>query len=246
MTPDELIPGYHAVRAVLLDKTTQVNAVWIAKGKKTGRVREIREMAGKRDVPIFIRQVSDLSQCLPDVVHQGFVAFAQNPFQYVDLNQLIRTAHTEKALLIGLDHITDEGNLGAVIRTAVFFGADGLILPKDRSAGMSASVIKASAGAHRHLPVARVVNMARTLGLLKEKGYWIIGASGESSDTIYDFDWNRNVVLVLGNEARGISPSARKKCDQQVAIPAYGKTPSLNVAVAAGAILSEILRQKKT
>lgn len=242
--PHNLIPGLHSVREALMDGKTQIKELWVAEGKKSSRIIELLEIAKNKNIPVLSKKIADLSQILPDVSHQGIAAVIQE-FSYVDLDRLVHLKPHKQALLIALDHITDEGNLGSIIRTAVFFGAHGLILPKDRSAGMTAKVLKRSSGVFSHLPVARVVNLVRALDQLKKDDYWIIGASGESQSHIYDFDWSRNVVLVLGNEHRGLSPSVRKQCDHVVEIPGSGQAESLNVAVACGVILSEILRQRE-
>jgi len=117
-------------------------------------------------------------------------------------------------------------------------------LPKDRSAKISVNMIKRSAGTYVHLPVARVVNLARALDKLKKRGFWIIGAAGESKESIYKFEWKRDLILILGNEYRGLSPLIKDKCHQLVSIPSLGKAEALNVSVAAGVILSEIIRQR--
>ncbi|MDP6179806.1 MAG: RNA methyltransferase, partial [Desulfatiglandales bacterium] len=168
-------------------------------------------------------------------------------FRYFDLDQIIDTSLHDPAhaLIVAADHITDEGNLGALIRTGVFFGAHGLVLPKDRSASVSERVKKRSSGAYVHLPVARVVNLGRTLDILIKKGFWIIGAAGDSLGSIYQFDWNRDLVLVLGSEEKGLSRTVRSRCHQLVGIPSYGHVSSLNISVAGGIILSEIVRQRR-
>ena len=148
-------------------------------------------------------------------------------------------------LILIADHITDEGNLGAIIRSAVFFGVNGLILPKDRSAGITETVKKRSSGAYVHLPISRIVNIGRTLDTLDQKGFWIIGTDEKAEESIYDFDWNRDVALVLGSEGRGLSQVARKRCHQMVKIPSFGSLSTLNVSVSGGIILSEIVRQRQ-
>lgn len=238
-----LIPGFHAVREVLIHGKTRIKEIWVSEGKKNARTREILQIAIEKKVPVFFKKNTELSRLLPDITHQGIVASVVG-FTYVGLDRLARTRPPEQALLIALDHITDEGNLGAIIRTAVFFGAHGLIIPKDRSAGITANVLKRSSGGYVHLPIARVVNMGRALDLLKKEGFWIIGASGESRSPVYEFDWKRDVVLVLGNEQKGLSRSVRKQCHQLVGIPVSGHAESLNVAVASGVFLSEIARQR--
>lgn len=151
----------------------------------------------------------------------------------------------DAGLILIADHITDEGNLGAIIRSAVFFGANGLILPKDRSAGITETVKKRSSGAYMHLPISRIVNIGRTLDILDQNGFWIIGTDEKADESIYDFDWQRNVALVLGNEERGLSQVARKRCHQIVKIPSFGSLSTLNVSVSGGVILSEIIRQRQ-
>ena len=241
------IPGFHGVRECLNHDKIGIKELWIADGKKSSRIEEILSIAREREVPVLFKNITEISRRFPDFAHQGIVALAQG-FSYANLEQVIHLALQSEgqALLIALDHITDEGNLGALIRTAAFFGAHGIIIPKDRSASVTAKVLKRSSGAHLFLPITRVVNIGRTLDLLKNKKFWVIGASGESRDSIYRFDWQRDLVLVLGNEQRGLSRAVKKRCHQVVAIPPWGHVESLNVSVACGAILSEMLRQRRS
>ena len=240
-----LIPGFHGVRETLNQGKVGIREIWIATGKKPGRIRDILRIAKEHDIPISYKEVSELSRFLPDVAHQGIVAVAKE-FAYADLNHIIEASlqNREAATLIVADHITDEGNLGALIRTAAFFEVHGLIIPGDRSARISARILKRSSGGYLHLPIAKVVNIGRTLDLLKKKGFWIIGASGEASMSIYRFDWGRDLALVLGNEKNGLSRTARKRCHEVVSIPSSSPVESLNVSVSGGIILSEIVRQR--
>jgi 23S rRNA (guanosine2251-2'-O)-methyltransferase len=239
-----LIPGFHGVREAVTGGQTRIREIWVAEGKKTLRTGEILQMAKEKNIPVIIKKNEELSRSLPGISHQGIVALVEG-FSYCELSRLTDTRPKNQALLIALDHITDEGNMGAIIRTAVFFGANGLIIPKDRSAGITASVVKRSSGAWMHLPIARVVNLGRALDTLNKKGFWIIGTSGEGRESIYNFDWNRDIVLVLGNEQKGLSQSVDKRCHEIVGIPVSGPAESLNVAVASGVILSEVTRQRK-
>ncbi len=241
-----LIPGFHGVRENLIQGEIKIEELWIAEGKKSGRIKEILRIAGERNIPIRYKKATRLSRLFPDMAHQGIVALAEE-FSYSDLDHLIDISlhNQEQGLLIVADHITDEGNLGALIRTAMFFRAQGLIIPKSRSAKVTAKVLKRSSGACVHFPISRVVNIGRSLDLLERRGFWIVGTSGDSSESIYHFDWNRDLVLVLGNEQRGLSRSALQRCHQMVSIPLFGHVDSLNVAVACGVILSEIMRQRK-
>jgi len=224
----------------------RIDELWITKGKNTARVREILRLAEERGIPVQLKEGAALDTLLPGIAHQGIVAGAEK-FTYSDLTTIIDTSlhDPDHALIVAADHITDEGNLGALIRAAVFFGAHGLILPKDRSAKVTERVKKRSSGAYAHLPVARVVNLARALDILNKKGFWIIGAAGESPESIYEFDWNRDLILVLGSEDRGLSRPVRSRCHQLIRIPSSGHLGALNISVAGGIILSEIVRQRK-
>lgn len=239
------VPGFRALWASLNKGEGTLRELWLAEGKRSRRAKQLLALARERGVPVRFKKDSELSSLLPGVSHQGMVGITQS-LPYVGLERVVEASlsHRGLGLLLALDHITDEGNLGSLIRTAGFFGAHGLIVPQRRSAGLSPRVVKRSSGGYLSIPVVRVVNMARTLDLLEDKGYWIIGASGEAAESVYDFDWVRDVVLVLGNEQRGLSDSARKKCSMEVSIPCTGEVDSLNVAVAGGVILSEIIRQR--
>ena len=233
------------MREALLRGQIRIDELWVSTGKRSVRVREILQIAGERKIPVQFKKGPVLDNLMPGIAHQGIVALAEK-FTYFDLDYIIDTSLRDSgyALIVAGDHITDEGNLGALIRTAVFFGSQGLILPKDRSAGVTERVRKRSSGAYFHLPVARVVNMGRALDMLDKKGFWIIGAAGEGPESIYQFDWKRDLVLVLGSEDRGLSRSIRQRCHQLVGIPSQGYSGSLNISVAAGVILSEIIRQR--
>ena len=241
-----LVPGFHGVRETLRRGQVKIKALWIAEGKQSARVREIIRSAETKGIPVCFKKAKDLSSLLPDMAHQG-IAAVMDAFPYTPLKQIIETSSTTKGhtLLLAADHITDGGNLGAIIRAAGFFGAHGLIIPKDRSASVDAKVLKRSSGAYVHVPISRIVNLGRALDELEKAGFWIIGASGEGRQSIYDFDWNRDVVMILGNEKQGLSRSVRRRCHEVVGIPSSGHVESLNVAVACGVILSEILRQRK-
>jgi 23S rRNA (guanosine2251-2'-O)-methyltransferase len=240
-----LIPGLHSVKEALISERIKINEIWISEGRDPARAREIRELAGKKRIPVISQKIEFLNDALPDTAHQGIVAVARE-FPYAELEDLIDSSKNKAGhgLLIAVDHITDEGNLGALIRTAVFFGAQGIILPKDRSAQITHTVMKRSAGTYLNLPIARVVNLSRALETLTDAAFWTIGAAGDAGESIYGFDWKRDIVLVLGSEDKGLSHIIRDKCDQIVGIPSAGPAESLNVSVACGVILSEIARQR--
>jgi 23S rRNA (guanosine2251-2'-O)-methyltransferase len=244
MDRNHLIPGLHATRDALLSTRIKIRELWITEDKRSARIDDILSIAQSKGIPVRFKKIDEMEKRLPGVNHQGVAALAEQ-FSYSDLEDILSsTSGDAPALLIAADHITDEGNLGALIRTGAFFGAHGLILPKRRSAEVTPRVIKSSCGGHLYLPVVRVVNMVRALEILDKKGFWIIGAAGEGNESIYDFDWNRHLVLVLGSEDRGLSRLVRSRCHQIVRIPSCGHVGALNVSVAAGIMLSEITRQR--
>jgi 23S rRNA (guanosine2251-2'-O)-methyltransferase len=239
------IPGFHAVRETLVKTPEKLLEVWVGAGRKGARAEEIARLGAEKGVPVLFKDLREIEAVIPEGIHQSFVALAE-VFSYTDLEDLVEKSHREPggALLIVADHVTDEGNLGALIRTAAFFGVHGLILPKDRSAKITGKLLKRTSGAYASLPISQVVNLGRTLDLLARKGLWIIGAAGEARESIFDFDWDRDVVLVLGSESRGLSRSVRDQCHALVKIPGSGQVESLNLSVAGGVILSEIVRQR--
>ena len=243
-TLPQIIPGFHGVMDSLLKNSASIREIRIAKGKKSKRLAEIIRVARKQHIPVITQNISEFSMSFPDMAHQGVVALLKD-FSYTELDALVKKASEKpgRSILIAADHITDEGNLGSIMRTVAFFGAHGLIIPKDRSAGISARVLKSAAGAHNHLPVARVVNLGSSLKKMNKQGFWIIGTSTQGV-SVFQFDWDRDIVLVLGNEQKGLGPSIRRLCHETVNVPSPGQVESLNVAVAGGVIMSEILRQR--
>ncbi|MEA3360617.1 MAG: 23S rRNA (guanosine(2251)-2'-O)-methyltransferase RlmB [Thermodesulfobacteriota bacterium] len=238
------VSGINAVRENLR-RGNNIIEILIAKQRKMDRILEILDMAGKKSIPIKFKEKSHLDRILPNLSHQGIIAFLKN-YRYFHLDELIKIALKSKGkgFLLIADHITDTGNLGALIRTAEFFGVQGLILPKDRSAFITDTVHRTSAGGSAYLPVTRVVNLSRTIDQLANNDLWIIGTSEESKTSIYEFDWNRDIVLVMGSEGKGLSRVVRDKCHHMVSIPGFGQLDSLNVSVASGVIFSEIVRQR--
>ncbi len=239
------IPGLHAVRETLQKGRDRIIAIWVREGKGGDRIAEITRLSKERKIPLFAKTALEFNEVAPNVNHQGVLAFC-DAFPYAELDDLhqISAGSPNAGLLVATDHITDEGNLGALLRTCAYFGVHGLILPKDRSARMTGKVIQRSAGTHVHIGIARVVNLGRALDSLSRKGFWIIGAAGESPVSVFEFDWIRDVVLVLGSEGKGLSRSIRDKCHELIRIPGSGTVDSLNVSVAAGIILAEVLRQR--
>ena len=182
----------------------------------------------------------DLERLCGSPDHQGVVAEV-DPYPYAHADGLLEG---ENPLVVALDEVQDPHNLGAVVRAAEVAGATGVVIPERRAASVTAAVCKASAGAVEHLPVARVRNLADWLARAKEREAWVYGA-GASARTVYtDVDWTGPAVLVMGSEGKGLRPRVASTCDEQVSVPVRGKVASLNVSVAAAAILFEAARQR--
>ncbi|NLD35735.1 MAG: 23S rRNA (guanosine(2251)-2'-O)-methyltransferase RlmB [Desulfatiglans sp.] len=242
----QFIPGIHSVKEAILNNRNSIAEIWVDQEKTSQRIKELIALAEKHNIPVFEKDNATLNMVLPNTNHQGITALTEG-FNYTELTDLINSSSSLKGkrLFLAIDHITDEGNLGAIIRTAAFFGVNGVIIPKDRSAKVSGAVMKRSSGGYNHVPVSLVVNLGRAIEQLDEAGFWIIGTSGDGKETIYDFKFNGDILLILGNEEKGISPVIFKRCHQTLNIPSSGKIHALNVSVAAGVVISEIMRQKQ-
>ncbi len=240
------VSGVRAVTEILRNNPDQVKEIWIAR-RSLSALEEILEIAEREGISINYKDYKELSLLVPNVNHQGIVAIVSD-FRYKTLDELILHVKdlNEKPIIIALDHITDEGNFASIIRTSAFFGVNGIVIPKKRSVSVSAQVIKRSSGAYLYVPIVRVANMASALKRLSDEGFWIIGTSSRGNVSLYDFDWDRELVLVLGNEEKGISQPVENVCHEIVNIPVFGAIEALNVSVATGIFLSEIIRQRKT
>ncbi|MCE5264682.1 MAG: 23S rRNA (guanosine(2251)-2'-O)-methyltransferase RlmB [Deltaproteobacteria bacterium] len=240
----QVIYGINPLLEVLLSHPAMLERIVVAEGRGGGEVRRILDLAAEHGIPHEFCGRDRLEKLAPHQVHQG-VAGLCRPQVYATVDEVIANRHEKSKydLVVLLDSVTDPQNLGSIIRTAHCCGANGVIIPENRAASVTASVAKASAGAVQHLPTAMVVNLARTIEYLKEKNFWIYGADAEAQMEADAPDYQGNVALVMGSEGRGIRPLIRKNCDFLISIPMRGKVASLNVSVAAGVILFGILRK---
>lgn len=174
---------------------------------------------------------------------QGVVAEVAS-YEYQTLDQVLAKIKHPLPFLVMLDGLEDPHNLGAIIRTAEACGVDGIIVPKNRSVGLNATVVKVSTGAIEYVNLIEVTNLARTLEDLKKKGFWIVGADMEGQIDFHDQDYQMPLVLVIGSEGKGISRLVKESCDYLVNIPMYGKVNSLNASVSAGIIFYEVVRKR--
>jgi 23S rRNA (guanosine2251-2'-O)-methyltransferase len=237
----DFICGINPVLEALSAGRRHFDRLLVVKGLRNRRVSEAITRASQLGVALRFETREALDRLAGGTPHQGIIAVV-SPTPAIALSDLLATAH-DPALLVVLDGIEDPRNLGAIVRTVEAAGADGVLLPERHSAGLSETVNRASAGALEHVKVARIGNVSQALDSLKERGIWVIGldATGERWDKI---DFRRPVALVLGGEGRGIRRLVREHCDQVAALPLFGHVSSLNVSVAAGAVLYEVIRQR--
>ena len=233
-----ILIGIHPV-AEALRARRPLDRVLVARGVGGARVQEIIDLSRKNSTPLRFEERAALDRLAGSAAHQGVVALGAAK-QYAELDEIAAAAH----MLVVLDGLEDPHNLGAVIRTAHAAGADAVVVPERRAAGLTDTVAKAAAGALEHLPVARVTNINRALEDLKKGGFWIYGVD-ERGDQNYDMvDYAERAVLVFGAEGKGLHQMVRQHCDVLVRIPMSGKISSLNVSVAAGVVLFDWKRRR--
>jgi 23S rRNA (guanosine2251-2'-O)-methyltransferase len=237
----EHICGVHAVYEALASRRQILERIHIAREAHSGKIKEILDLARERGVPVRKEERLVLDRMARGEVHQGIIAIS-GEVGYADFEILFRK---DKPLIVVLDGVEDPHNLGAVIRTAEGCGASGIVVPERHSAPLSATVVKASAGASAHLPVVRVKNLVNAIDEMKERGIWIVGIDPAGEKDWTGFDYTVPVALVLGGEHKGLRRLVREHCDTLVRLPMLGKIASLNISVAAGVVLYEVIRQRR-
>ena len=243
------LTGIHAVREAL-EAGRAFDRIVIARGRQDTRVEEIVKLARERNISVRFEERGQLDRLADSKDHQGVVALAAARAA-ATLDDILAAANAglgrgEKGLIVLLDGVEDPHNLGAIIRTALAAGAHGVVIPERRAAGLTDTVARASAGALSHLPVAKVTNLVRTMEELKEAGYWLIGLDEDAPQNYTQADYTSPVGIVLGGEGQGLHELTRKRCDFLVSLPTVGPVKSLNVSVAAGVVLFEVLRQRRS
>lgn len=219
--------------------------------KKVEKVRKIYLQTGFHDqnlifliektkIPVIYRDKKELDQ-LANGIHQGIILDVAD-FSYTDYHEFIQD---EDSFVLVLDHLEDPHNLGAIIRTSEAAGVNGIIIPKDRSVGVNATVMKTSVGAIDNIPVSLVTNLNQTIQDLKKQGFWVVGTDMENAIDYREIDYSGKIALVIGNEGNGMSRIIRESCDFIAKIPMYGKVNSLNASVAGGIMIYEVIRQKR-
>jgi len=241
----ELIFGIHAVTARLERDPATINRLVIQSNRQAGRVAELIDKARTHGIMIEFHPRHELDQRLPGVRHQGLIAECQQAQEASEAELWTALTQTEQGLWLVLDHIQDPHNLGACLRTAAAAQVAGVIIPRDRAAGLNATVRKVASGAAERVPVYRVVNLARCLRTLRDASVRILGTDGAAQEDIYTVDMRGSLALVLGGEGEGLRRLTRTCCDHLVKIPMAPGVESLNVSVAAGICLYEAVRQRR-
>lgn len=238
------IYGINAVAEALKARGRAFQWVGVAKERHDLRLQRVIEECRRQGVAVRFLSRAELDDMAGNNAHQGVVAVTSAK-QYSGLDDVVAGKRGPYSLVVVLDGVEDPHNLGAILRTADAAGADGVVIPERRAASVTAIVTKASAGASEHLPIARVTNVSRTLEELKSRNLWIVGLDERGTQTYESLDYNMDCAVVLGAEGKGVHELVRRKCDYLVSIPMLGKVSSLNVSVAAGVVLYEIVRQRR-
>jgi 23S rRNA (guanosine2251-2'-O)-methyltransferase len=240
---EEILIGKNPVLEAL-KSGRDINKIWIAEGAQKGQTVQVIALAKEAGVIVQFAPRKKLDQ-LSEGSHQGIVAQVA-AYQYAEIDDLFNRAKErgEDPFILLLDEIEDPHNLGSILRTADASGAHGVIIPKRRAVGLTATVAKSSTGAIEYIPVVRVTNMARTIEELKEKGVWIIGTDASGNIDYRKMDATLPLGLVIGSEGKGMGRIVREKCDFLVHLPMVGKVTSLNASVAGSLLMYEVYRKR--
>ena len=242
--PTEFLYGIHPVTEVFRAGRRKIYRVFKTPKARSRRIMDLLMYAKQAGVPVKTGTLTELAALAQTDQHQGVCAEV-GLYPVVSLEVFcdeVGAVPTARRLLL-LDHIVDPQNLGALIRTACCAAVDGIIITKDRTAALTPTVSKASAGALEHIRLARVTNMTNTIKRLQKNGFWVFGLSGDGRQSIYTSDFSGPVALVIGSEAKGLRPLVKKSCDQLMRIPQADTIDSLNASVAGGIAIYEIYRQ---
>lgn len=241
--PEGVVFGRNEVRE-LLKSDRQVDKLFVRRGDREGSIGVIVALAAEKGVPVIYVEREKLDRMCAGGVHQGVAASAAEK-EYCTIEDILKIAEDrgEQPFIVILDGVEDPHNLGAVIRSAECAGCHGVVIPKRRTAGVTAAAAKASAGAVEHIAIAREVNIASAIDRLKEAGIWIYAAEAGGT-SVYETDIDRPAAFVFGSEGRGVSRLVKEKSDYVISLPLCGKINSLNVSAAASAVLFERVRRR--
>jgi 23S rRNA (guanosine2251-2'-O)-methyltransferase len=243
MSETRFIYGFHAVTARLRQHAASVQEIYLDRGRRDRRAQDLVRLAEERGVRVMLVDSERLASMTGQTRHQGVAARAEAAKLPTHIEDVLEDL-TEPALLLILDGVTDPHNLGACLRVADAMGVHAVIAPKDRAAGINATVAKVASGAAETVPYITVTNLARTMRDLKERGIWLIGADEKGTQDLYSAKLQGALGWVLGAEGEGMRRLTREHCDELVRIPMLGTVSSLNVSVSAGICLAETRRQR--
>ena len=245
MSNKRLIYGFHATNARLWQNPESIVELYVQEERKDARLAQLIEKAESENGKVIFANAERLNALSHQARHQGVVGFIDASRNHVHLEDVLDTLN-EPPLLLVLDGVTDPHNLGACLRVADAMGVHAVIVPKDKSAGLNATVSKVACGAAETVPFVAVTNLARTLRELKERDIWIVGTEMQAEQDLYHFDTGTGgIAWVLGSEGDGMRRLTREHCDMLVSIPMFGTVESLNVSVSTGMVLSETRRQRE-
>ncbi|WP_462155447.1 23S rRNA (guanosine(2251)-2'-O)-methyltransferase RlmB [Pseudoalteromonas piscicida] len=241
---NELIFGFHSIEAILNNAPERFLEIYALKGREDQRLNQVVNDARKFGVSVQFMQRKALDNKANGEQHQGIIANvkAARAYNEKDLDEIIQRETTPFFLV--LDGVTDPHNLGACLRSADAAGVHGVIVPKDKSAKLNGTARKVACGAAETVPLIQVTNLARTLRDIKEAGVWVVGTAGETDTAVFDANLTGPMAIVMGAEGDGMRRLTREHCDELVKIPMVGSVSSLNVSVATGVCLFEVLRQR--
>ena len=239
--------GLNPVRELLRAGAEGLSELWLAEGGERERAfAELTRLGREAGAKVRLAPRARLDRIAGTPRHQGVVAVVAD-YRYRELDDLVEAARarSEPPLLVALDGIEDPQNLGAIVRSAHALGAHGVVIPRDRAAGITPAAAKASAGAVEHCPVARVVNLARAVESLREEGLWAVATAADAGKSLEQVDLGGPLLLVVGGEGEGIRPLVRRSCDEAARVPMAGRVGSLNASAAAAICLYEAARQRR-
>lgn len=244
MKPQGFIAGRNPVVEAIKSNRT-IDKILILKGIHHGVINEIKKLANEKNIIVQYVPKNKLDSIVENCNHQGVIAYIA-AHKYYSVDDILQYAKEkqEDPFIIILDEIEDPHNLGAIMRTVECAGAHGVIIPKRRSVGLTATVAKASSGAMEYVKVAKVTNIVDTIGYLKDQGIWVYGADMDGENYYYDTKLDGPLAIVIGSEGKGMKRLVKESCDFIVKIPMKGKVTSLNASVAAGIFMYEIRRQR--
>ena len=240
----EVLYGLHPVEGAIRSGARQLDHVSVARERRDEKLDRLIELCRSAGIRVTSESKDTLTKLARSEMHQGVLAVVRER-KFLAIEDLMAGEKQGHRFFLALDGVEDPHNLGALLRTAEGAGVDGVIIPERRSAPITATVAKTSAGASEHVKVARVTNLVRSLEQLKQKNVWVLGLDERGSPDYMDFDFNTDCVLVLGREGAGLHDLVKKTCDHLLRIPMAGQVSSLNVSVAGAVVMYEAMRQRR-